>query len=118
MPVLATSPTCSRDFATPPTERLIELACEELGPPPVAFSFIAMGSQGRGELTLAADQDNGIIYAHADGADPDTIRDFFLRLGERVNEGLAIAGYPYCRGTPRLGTRAVPIAAGLALDRG
>src|SRR5690606_27304809 len=42
------------------TERLVQLAIEELGPPPTAFAFIAMGSQGRQEQTLVTDQDNGI----------------------------------------------------------
>ena len=54
------------------TERLIQLAIDELGPPPAAFAFIAMGSQGRQEQTLLTDQDNGIIFAPAADADPDT----------------------------------------------
>ena len=55
------------------TERLIQLAIEELGPPPAAFAFIAMGSQGRQEQTLLTDQDNGIIFAPAADADPKQV---------------------------------------------
>lgn len=80
------------------TERLIELALDELGPPPANFAFIAMGSQGRQEQTLLTDQDNGIIFAPPGNADPTEVNDFFLRLGSRVCEGLDKAGYPLCKG--------------------
>jgi CBS domain-containing protein len=80
------------------TARLIELAVAELGPPPAPFAFIAMGSQGRQEQTLLTDQDNGIIYAPAGGADPQTVADYFLRLGAQVCDGLQRAGYALCRG--------------------
>ena len=80
------------------TERLIHLAVEELGPPPASFAFIAMGSQGRQEQTLLTDQDNGIIFTPAADADPEKVKDYFLRLGTRVSNGLDRAGYPLCRG--------------------
>jgi CBS domain-containing protein len=80
------------------TTRLVELAVEEFGPPPAPFAFVAMGSQGRGELTLLADQDNGITFAAAKGGDTAQTADYFLRLGTRVSEGLARAGYAFCRG--------------------
>jgi PAS domain S-box-containing protein len=78
------------------TERLIRLATEELGEPPSAFAFIAMGSQGRQEQTLFSDQDNGILYTLTpDGSDPGS---YFMELGARVCAGLERAGYPFCRG--------------------
>jgi PAS domain S-box-containing protein len=80
------------------TEKLIQLAIEQLGPPPAPFSFIAMGSQGRQEQTLVTDQDNGIIFAPSAGADLSLVNDYFLRLGQRVCDGLSLAGYQYCRG--------------------
>ncbi len=80
------------------TERLVQLAMDELGPPPADFAFIAMGSQGRQEQTLVTDQDNGIIFAPAQGADAQVVSEYFLRMGQRVCEGLAHAGYPLCRG--------------------
>ena len=81
------------------TERLIQLAVAELGPPPAAFAFIAMGSQGRQEQTLLTDQDNGIIFApRRPDADPQAVADYFLRLGARVCDGLQRAGYTLCRG--------------------
>ncbi len=80
------------------TKRLVQLAIEELGTPPADFAFIAMGSQGRQEQTLLTDQDNGIIFSPAANSDPQTANKYFLRLGERVCEGLDRAGYQLCRG--------------------
>jgi len=80
------------------TERLVQLAIDELGTPPANFAFIAMGSQGRQEQTLVTDQDNGIIYAPSAEADPEQVNEYFLRLGKRVCGGLNRAGYPLCRG--------------------
>jgi PAS domain S-box-containing protein len=80
------------------TERVIELSVAELGPPPAAFAFVAMGSQGRGEVTLLTDQDNGIVFAATEDSDPEQVADYFLRLGTRVCDGLQRAGYAFCRG--------------------
>jgi PAS domain S-box-containing protein len=80
------------------TERLIQLAVDELGTLPVPFAFIGMGSQGRQEQTLLTDQDNGIIFAPGVNADPEKVTDYFLHLGTRVCAGLALAGYQLCRG--------------------
>jgi CBS domain-containing protein len=80
------------------TQRLIDLSFETLGPPPAPFAFIAMGSQGRQEQSLLTDQDNGIIYLLSPDHNPDQISGYFLKLGERVCAGLALAGYNLCRG--------------------
>ena len=80
------------------TERLVQMAIADLGPPPAPFAFIAMGSQGRQEQTLVTDQDNGIIFAPSADADLSQISDYFLRLGKQVCDGLNRAGYPLCRG--------------------
>jgi CBS domain-containing protein len=80
------------------TVRLVELALEEMGPPPAAFAFISMGSQGRQELTLTTDQDNGIIYQNPVNTDSKDVQAYFLRLGKKVSDGLNQAGYLYCRG--------------------
>ncbi len=80
------------------TERLIQLAVDDMGPPPAPFTFIAMGSQGRQEQTLVTDQDNGIIFVPPEDTDPKEAGEYFLRLGQQVCDGLNQAGYPYCRG--------------------
>jgi PAS domain S-box-containing protein len=85
-------------FCDSVTERLVQLAIEELGEPPADFSFIAMGSQGRQEQTLITDQDNGIIFVPHPDSDPQGTLQYFLKLGKMVNDGLAQAGYLPCRG--------------------
>ncbi len=82
--------------------RVIRLALEgiepELGPPPVPFAWIAMGSEGRAEQTLATDQDNGLLFADVPEADSGRVRDWFLDFAARVVDGLEICGFPRCKG--------------------
>jgi PAS domain S-box-containing protein len=79
-------------------ERLLHLATEEIGPPPVPFAFLALGSEGRGEQTLVTDQDNAIVFADAEGSSVDEHKAYFLRLGTLVCDGLNAAGYAWCKG--------------------
>lgn len=80
------------------TERLLALATAELGPPPVRYAFLTLGSQGRSEQTLLTDQDNGIIYEPPPPGQEQETAAYFLALGARVSAGLHQAGYPYCEG--------------------
>jgi len=80
------------------TVRLIQLAIDKIGAPPVPFTFIAMGSHGRQEQTLITDQDNGIIFAPVSKKDQVKTAEYFLQLGIQVCDGLDKAGYPFCRG--------------------
>lgn len=80
-------------------ERLIWLALDELGPPPTAFAFVALGSEGREEQTLVTDQDNAIIYENI--TDPQAAQkatEYFLKLGEKVNLWMDQCGYTLCKG--------------------
>jgi CBS domain-containing protein len=72
------------------TDRLLELAERELGRPPVPYSWLALGGAGRGELTLASDQDNGLAYADTD--DP-SVGAYFERLAVAANRGLERCGF-------------------------
>ncbi|MBF0239760.1 MAG: CBS domain-containing protein [SAR324 cluster bacterium] len=76
-------------------KKLIELAIEELGPAPVPFAFMVLGSEGRKEQTLVTDQDNALIYE--DHGDQST-REYFLKLGENVCNTLDQVGYNFCEG--------------------
>lgn len=76
------------------SSRIIELAIQEVGPAPCKFAFITMGSEGRSEQTLKADQDNAIIFAN----DSDDNKSYFLRLSEIINENLHAIGYSRCKG--------------------
>jgi CBS domain-containing protein len=76
-------------------ECLVGLAVADLGEPPSAFAFLALGSEGRGEHLPGSDQDNAIVFMP--GSD-DGARSYFLRLGERVCGWLNDIGVPYCTG--------------------
>ncbi len=80
------------------TQRLLQLAVEELGPPPAPFAFIVLGSGGREEQTLVTDQDNAVIFEPPAGADPAAAQAYFAALGERVCDRLDQVGYPLCKG--------------------
>ncbi|PRY68291.1 DUF294 nucleotidyltransferase-like domain-containing protein [Halomonas ventosae] len=84
--------TIGRSF----TRRLLELAEEALGPPPVAYCFMALGSMARNEQSIVTDQDNALVLA--DDFDPERHDAYFLALAQRVSDGLDACGYPYCKG--------------------
>lgn len=79
------------------TTKLIHFAVNELGEPPVAFAFIALGSEGREEQTLLTDQDNAIIYKDVE-ENADEVNSYFLELGKKVCTWLDKAGYNFCSG--------------------
>ncbi|EPC02245.1 cyclic nucleotide-binding protein [Litchfieldella anticariensis FP35 = DSM 16096] len=84
--------TIGRSF----TRRLLELAQEELGPPPVPYCFMALGSMARDEQSIVTDQDNALILD--DSFDPQQHDDYFAELAKRVSDGLDACGYTYCKG--------------------
>lgn len=85
-------------FSDTVVRRILELTIHDLGEPPVGFSFICMGSEGRKEETLFTDQDNAIIYEDVSVETEKTVNNYFLKLGERVCNSLNYIGYSYCKG--------------------
>jgi CBS domain-containing protein len=77
------------------TVRLLALAEEKLGPPPVPYAWMAGGSQARREQSSHSDQDNALLIA--DHAKPEH-DEYFAALAEFVNDGLNACGYFYCPG--------------------
>jgi DNA polymerase-3 subunit epsilon/CBS domain-containing protein len=80
------------------TRRTVALALRLLkeqghGDPPARWCYFLLGSAGRGESLLSADQDNGLIHAGTDADDA-----WFAMLGERVSDFLDQAGIPRCKG--------------------
>jgi CBS domain-containing protein len=71
---------------------------EELGPPPVKFVFMIMGSDGRTEQTLKSDQDNAIIFEDVSNESEGEVTAYFLRFGETACALLDKAGYTFCTG--------------------
>jgi CBS domain-containing protein len=80
------------------TSRVIELECVAAGPCRHTFCWLAFGSEGRLEQTLATDQDNGIIFTVAPGEDVDTVRRDLLGFAEGINQALDACGFPLCKG--------------------
>lgn len=79
-------------------KKCIVLAIADLGPPPCAYAFMALGSVGREEQTLVTDQDNAIVYANVDAIDEEATAAYFLAMGEKVCTWLDAAGYTLCKG--------------------
>lgn len=78
------------------SQRLLELAEESLGPPPVPYCFMALGSMARDEQLIVTDQDNALVLD--DSFDPKQHDDYFFKLASFVSDGLAACGYTYCKG--------------------
>ncbi|MBK7868819.1 MAG: PAS domain S-box protein [Ignavibacteriales bacterium] len=78
--------------------RIIEIAIKESGEPPVKFAFLTMGSVGREEQTLATDQDNAIVFEDVSDDLLISTRNYFLLLGEKISNYLALCGYEFCPG--------------------
>jgi PAS domain S-box-containing protein len=79
-------------------KKFIEFAIDQLGPPPVKFSFVVFGSEGREEQTLRTDQDNAIIYEDPSPGTEKSASEYFLLMGEKVCTWLNDAGYTFCDG--------------------
>lgn len=80
-------------------KKLIQFAITEIGQPPVKFSFMVLGSEGREEQTLKTDQDNAIIYEDiGDKKLAEEAEQYFLKLGTKVCNWLNKCGYPFCPG--------------------
>jgi CBS domain-containing protein len=65
-------------------------------PPPVAFSWLALGSMGRREQLLLTDQDNALVFENVPKNDYDRTKAYFLNLSGKVTEKLNEVGFEYC----------------------
>ncbi|WP_299395997.1 putative nucleotidyltransferase substrate binding domain-containing protein [Pelagibius sp.] len=80
-----------------------ELEASEMGPAPLPYAMMVLGSGGRGESLLAMDQDNAVVFAgdaagsaaELNGRDVDP---WFAALGQRTADILNDAGVCYCKG--------------------
>ncbi len=83
------------------TRQLLRIAEAELGAPPCAYAWVAMGSQGRREQSANSDQDNALILDIGDRDADDggrEVSEYFAALGKIVCDGLDACGYVYCPG--------------------
>lgn len=77
-------------------QALLAMAEAELGPPPLPYCFLALGSMARDEQLVVTDQDNALILDNR--FEPQAHGPYFEKLAQFVSDGLAACGYPYCDG--------------------
>ena len=80
------------------TARAAEIAATALeaegrGPAPAPWCLMVLGSGGRGECLLSADQDNALVHGGSEEDDP-----WFAEFGARIAKLLDDAGLALCRG--------------------
>jgi CBS domain-containing protein len=75
--------------------RALELEAARHGLALERACWVALGSEGRSEQTIATDQDNALVLA---AEVPDEERQRWLQFGRSVNRLLDACGYPLCRG--------------------
>lgn len=84
------------------TARVVELeyAASGLAETPLAggLCWMALGSEGRYEQTLNTDQDNALIFTVPQGMTAEQVRAQLLPMAKRINDTLALCGFPLCRG--------------------
>jgi CBS domain-containing protein len=77
-------------------QRMLALAEADLGPAPVPYAWLTLGSRARFEQALGPDQDHALLLH--DDYRPEPHAPYFRELAERVTSGLETVGYPRCRG--------------------
>lgn len=79
-------------------KKVLEIADNKFGQPPVPYCWIVFGSEGRKEQTFKTDQDNALIYADTRSAEEDgKAKKYFSEFTEFVRDCLIKTGFPPCR---------------------
>jgi CBS domain-containing protein len=76
--------------------RILELESARHDLRGISVCWIALGSEGRYEQTLATDQDNGLVFETA--LDPAEARARLLPFAQAANRTLDACGFPLCKG--------------------
>ena len=77
------------------TVSVVQLLAREQGVDLQRACWLAFGSEGRSEQTIATDQDNGLVFV---SDNPEADRPAWLRFARTVNDALDACGYPLCKG--------------------
>ncbi len=78
-------------------KRVVELSIKKMStPPPCKFSWLSIGSQGRGEQLLYTDQDNAILFEDVAQDKLEETRAYFLELARHATKSLNKIGFEYC----------------------
>ncbi|MCM2680062.1 DUF294 nucleotidyltransferase-like domain-containing protein [Echinimonas agarilytica] len=75
--------------------RLLTLAEAKLGAPPQSYAWLSFGSQARRDMSIASDQDNGLLLAEP--ITPEQ-RSYFTQLADGVCQSLHRCGFVQCPG--------------------
>lgn len=78
--------------------KILEFAHSELGPAPVPYCWVVLGSEGRREQTFKTDQDNALIYSPVADEQAAATGDYFSRFATFARAALEQCGYPACTG--------------------
>ncbi|MDQ7038218.1 MAG: putative nucleotidyltransferase substrate binding domain-containing protein [Aquificota bacterium] len=79
--------------------RAVLLTIRDIGiEPPVSFSLMVLGSEGRREQTLRTDQDNALVYDDTYPVIDADVEDYFSRFGSAYSDMLIRIGFPPCPG--------------------
>ncbi len=78
-------------------KKVLEIAEQKYGTPPVPYCWIVYGSEGRKEQTFRTDQDNAIIYADPPpDKNQEAINAYFGEFTFFVRDSLQRCGFPLC----------------------
>jgi len=77
------------------TDQLIKLTAAKHNIDSDQFCWLALGSEGREEQTIATDQDNALIVPDETS---DAAMQQYLVFAREINEGLDACGFPLCKG--------------------
>ena len=80
------------------TRRVLDLCARSHALHGLDWCWLALGSEGRGEQTLATDQDNAIVFVPSAGEAQDGERARLMAFAAEANEALAALGFPLCSG--------------------
>lgn len=77
--------------------KILLIAEERFGEPPVPYCWIVFGSEGRKEQTFKTDQDNALIYHDpTDSAMEEAAKEYFRDFTQFVGDALLKCGFPSC----------------------
>ena len=85
------------------SRRLVDLVGARHDVSGIAWCWLALGSEGRGEQTFATDQDNALIFDASGADDAESKRTRLLAFAAEVNAALATLGFPLCSGNVMAG---------------
>lgn len=79
--------------------KVLDLTHRAYGPPPTPYCWLMLGGEGRGERSLASDQDNALVFEdREDEIIGRAAAIYFEALGRKAVEHLARCGLPRCPG--------------------